>query len=449
MEKVADMTQGRPLGLLVRFAWPLLVGSLCQLLYTAADGAVVGQMLGVNAFAAVGASGFLSWLVTDMILGLTQGFGILFGQLFGRKQWPMLRQAITAAMVIGLGAGAVMTMLGLVTTGAVLRLMNTPDLILALAVSYLQVLFCGVLVTMFNRLAFTLLLSLGNSRTPVTGNIISCVLNIVLDILLVGELGWGVEGAAVATVLAQFICLMYCLIKLWDIPELRPLDLRLSPVLMDKLLRLGGPLAFRNGVISLGGLFVQSAVNGYGTLFVAGMAAVEKYFGLLNLPGDALEGAFANFSAQNYGARRMDRLKEGIRCSVLLSLISWGIIAAGVAVWGRELLGLLVSGSPADLEQLLSVGYEYLMILVLSIPLMYLLCLYRSGLEGMGNVLAPTFSGFMELGLRILAVLVLPGVLGRWGIYLANPLGWLGAMILLAVSYHRVYRQKSGNRQEE
>lgn len=443
MEKVADMTQGRPLGLLVRFAWPLLVGSLCQLLYTAADGAVVGQMLGVNAFAAVGASGFLSWLVTDMILGLTQGFGILFGQLFGKKQWSMLRQAITAAVVIGLGTGAAMTVLGIVAAESVLRLMNTPGLILPLAARYLQVLFCGILVTMFNRLVFTLLLSLGNSRTPVTGNIISCVLNIVLDILLVGELGWGVQGAAAATVLAQFICLMYCMIKLWGISELRPLDLRLSPTLMGKLLRLGGPLAFRNGVISLGGLFVQSAINGYGTLFVAGMAAVEKYFGLINLPGDALEGAFANFSAQNYGACRMKRLKEGLRCSVLLALSSWSIIAVGLAVWGRELLSLLVSGSPADLEQLLRVAYEYLMVLVLSIPLMYLLCLYRSGLEGMGNVLVPTLSGFMELGLRILAVLFLPEVLGRWGIYLANPLGWLSAMFLLSVSYHRVYRQKS------
>ncbi len=446
MKKVADMTQGRPLGLLVRFAVPLLVGSLCQLLYTTADSAVVGQMLGVNAFAAVGACGFLSWLVTDIILGLTQGFGILFGQLFGKKQWPLLRQAITATVVIGLGVGAVMTVIGLMTTEAVLRLMNTPESILPLAVSYLQVLFCGILVTMFNRLAFTLLLSLGNSRTPVTGNIVSCVLNIILDIILVGALEWGVRGAAVATVLAQFACLVYCLIKLLDIPELRPMDLRPSLALMGKLLRLGGPLAFRNGVISLGGLFVQSAINGYGTLFVAGMAVVEKYFGLLNLPGDALEGAFANFSAQNYGAGRLDRFKEGLRCSVLLALACWGVIAVGVLGWGRELLGLLVSGSPEELELLLNVGCEYLTVLVLSIPMMYLLCLYRSGLEGMGNVLAPTFSGFMELGMRIMAILFLPKLLGRWAIYIANPLGWLSALLLLAFSYYRVYRQKSGKR---
>lgn len=443
MKKVADMTQGRPLGLLARFAAPLLIGSLCQLLYTAADSAVVGRMLGVNAFAAVGASGFLSWLVTDMILGLTQGFGILFGQLFGKKQWTPLRQAVTAAAAIGLGVGAVLTVLGLASAGAVLRLMNTPDAILPLAASYLQALFCGILATVFNRLVFTLLLSLGNSRTPVAGNIVSCALNIALDILLVGALDWGVQGAAAATVLAQFACLAYCLTKLRDIPELRPVDLRLSPALMGQLLRLGGPLAFRNGVISLGGLFVQSAVNGYSTLFVAGMAAVEKYFGLINLPGGALEGAFANFSAQNYGAGRMDRLKDGLRCSVLLALASWGVMAVVLLARGRELLSLLVSGSPGDLEQLLSAGCEYLTVLVLSIPLMYLLCLYRSGLEGMGSVLAPTLSGFMELGLRILAVLFLPGLLGRWAIYLANPLGWLGAMLLLAVSYHRAYRQKS------
>jgi len=442
MKKVADMTQGRPLGLLVNFAVPLLAGSLCQLLYTAVDSAVVGQMLGVNAFAAVGASGFLSWLVTDVILGLTQGFGILFGQLFGKKQWPLLRQAVTAAAAIGLGGGAAMTALGLLLAEPVLRLMRTPGAILPLAAGYLQVLFCGILVTMWNRLAFTLLLSLGNSRTPVAGNMVSCVLNIVLDLLLVGVLDWGVRGAAAATVLAQLVCLAYCLGKLWDIPELKPVELRPSPALMGELLRLGGPLAFRNGVISLGGLFVQSAINGHGTLFVAGMAAVEKYFGLINLPGDALEGAFANFSAQNYGAGRMDRLKDGLKCSVLLALASWAVMAVGLLTWGRELLSLLVSGSPGELEQLLRTGYEYLTVLVLSIPLMFLLCLYRSGLEGMGSVLAPTVSGFVELGLRILAVLFLPGLMGRWAVYLANPLGWLGALLLLAVSYHRTYRQK-------
>lgn len=443
MKKVADMTQGRPLGLLVHFAVPLLVGSLCQLLYTAADSAVVGRMLGVNAFAAVGVSGFLSWLVTDMIRGLTQGFGIVFGQLFGKKRWPLLRQAITTSVVIGFFVGGVMTVLGLMATGSVLRLMNTPDIILPLAASYLRVLFCGILVTMFNRLAFTLLLSLGNSRTPVAGNIVSCALNIVLDILLVGVLDWGVRGAAMATVLAQFVCLVYCLVKLRDIPELWPVDLHLSLPLMGKMLRLGGPLAFRNGVISLGGLFVQSAINGYGTLFVAGMAAVEKYFDLISLPGSALEGAFANFSAQNYGARRMDRFKEGLRCSVLLALAGWGMMAVGLLAWGRELLSLLVSGNPGEMEMLLSVGCEYLTVLVLSVPLMYLLCLYRSGLEGMGSVLAPTISGFMELGSRILAVSFLPKLFGRFAIYLANPLGWLSALLLLAVSYYRVYRQKS------
>lgn len=447
MKKVTDMTQGRPLGLLVRFALPLLAGSFCQLLYTTVDSAVVGQLVGVSAFAAVGVSGFLSWLVTDMILGLTQGFGILYGQLFGKKQWTLLRQAIAAASVIGLGIGLVMTVVGLIALEPVLRLMNTPEAILPLAVSYLQILFCGVLVTMFNRLAFTLLLSLGNSRAAVSGSILSCLMNMVLDILLVGVFDWGVQGAAAATVMAQLGCFVYCLVRLGNIPELKPKldDFRLSPMLIWKLLQLGGPLAFRNGVVSLGGLFVQSAVNKYGTLFVAGMAAAEKYFGLINLPGDALEGAFANFSAQNYGAGNMDRLHDGLRCCVLLALGSWGIIAAGLLAWREELISLLVSGNPAEIQQLVSVGGEYLMVLSLSIPLMYLLCLYRSGLEGMGSVLASTFSGFIELGMRIVSVLLLPSLLGRWGVYFANPLGWISALLLLAVSYHQVYRRRLRN----
>ncbi len=325
MKKVTDMTQGRPLPLLVRFALPLMLGSLCQLLYTAA--------------------GFLSWLAVDIILGLTQGFGILFAQLFGKKQWPRLRQAVGSSIVLAVGTGGALTALELLSIDPALALAATPLDIRPGAAAYLRVLFCGIIVTVCNRLACTLLQSLGNSRDPVFGNIASCVLNIGLDVLFVGVFRWGVAGAALATVAAQLGCLLYCLAGLRRIPQLRPVDFTLSAALLGRLLALGGPLAFRNGVISLGGLFVQSAINGYGKLFVAGMTAVERYFGLINLPGDGLEGAFANFCAQNYGAGRLDRIKAGLRCSVRLALAGWAVVAAVMLVFGRGLLGLLLAGS--------------------------------------------------------------------------------------------------------
>ena len=447
MKKITDMTEGSPLGLLVRFALPLLLGSLCQLLYTTADSAVVGRLIGVGAFAAVGAAGFLSWLVVDMILGLTQGFGVLFAQIFGKKQWDRLRQAIAVSSLLAFGIGAALTVLGLLSIGFALDATGVPLDIRSDAVSYLQVIFSGTLITMFHRLAGTLLQSLGNSRVPVIGNVASCILNIALDLLFVGGFGWGVIGAALATVAAQLGSFLYCLSKLWDIPQVRLsrndfiLPGAMPPALVRELLRLGGPLAFRNGVISVGGLFVQSAINGCGKLFVAGMAAAEKYFGLVTLTGCALDGAFAYFSAQNYGAGRMDRIKAGLRASIWLSLASSAVMAVLLLVFGKQLLGLLITGKPEELQQILQAGYEYLTVLAFTVPLMLLLCLYRSGLQGMGSAFAPTLSGFIELGLRIVSVLFLPNLLGRFAIYLANPLGWLGASILLACSYYRVYHR--------
>lgn len=444
MNKTTDMTQGRPLGLLLGFAVPLMFGSLCQLLYTTADSAVVGRLIGVDAFAAVGAANFLSWLVYEIIFGLVQGFGVLFAQLFGRKNYEALRKAVSMSILLSAGIGLVLTAAGLFCARPVLILMSTPADILPGALIYVYWMFGGTTVTLANRLSSTLLLALGNSRTPVMANVASCILNIVLDLLFVGVFHWGVAGVAAATVTAQGVSFVYCFLRLRGIPHIRlsVRDFAFSPSFLSELLRLGGPMAFRNGVIAIGGLFVQTAINSYGKLFVAGMAASEKFFGLISLTGSAFEGAFATYSAQNYGAGNLGRLQEGLRCSIKLSVIGAACVALLVAVSGRELIGLLVAGEPGELERIIRTGYEYLVVLAFTVPLMFLLCLYRAGLQGMGSTFAPTLSGFVELGLRIVSVMLLSGFLGRWAVYFANSLGWLGAMLLLGISYHWVYRKR-------
>lgn len=445
MKKTTDMTQGRPLRLLLGFAVPLMVGSVCQLLYTTADSAVVGRLLGVDAFAAVGAAGFLSMLLFCIISGLIQGFTILFAQLFGKKQWDSLRGAVAMAVLLSAGIGVLLTVLGLFCAGPVLALTGTPEDIQPQALLYVQWTFAGTLITMANRLSGMLLHALGNSRAPVTGNIASCVLNVALDLLFAGAFHWGVAGVAAATVLAQLASFGYCLAQLASIPQARlsRRDFAPQPALLRELMRLGGPFALRDGVIAIGGLFVQAAINSHGKLFVAGMAAAEKYFGLLNITGSALEGAFSTYAAQNYGAGRMDRMQEGLRCSIRAALVSSAFMDVLVLLLGRQLIGLLVSGDPQELQAIVQAGYTYLMVMALLIPLMFLLCLYRSGLQGMGSTFAPTLSGFVELGLRLFSVLLLPGILGRWAVYLANPLGWLGAMLLLGISYHRVFKKRA------
>lgn len=444
MNKTVDMTQGRPLGLLLRFAVPLMLGSLCQILYAAADGAVAGRIIGVDAFAAIGAANFLTLLAFEIILGLTQGFGVVFAQLFGKKDYPCLRGAVAAALLLSAVISALLTAAGLVYAKPVLLLMNTPRELLPDAHSYVCWMYGGIAVTLSNRLFCTLLLSLGNSGIPVTANTASCVLNILLDLLFVAVFHWGVAGAAAATLTAQLGSAVYCAIKLRDISQMQlsRQDFLLSPSLTRELLRLGIPMAFRSGVIAIGGLFVQTAINGYGKLFVAGMAAAEKFFELITFSGSAFEGAFGIYSAQNFGAGDMPRLRKGFRCSVLLSLAGASVMAAVVAAFGRKLIGLLITGESGDMQQIIQTGYEYLVILAVTVPLMFLLCLYRAELQGMGGALVPTLSGFVELGVRIMSVSLLPTVLDKWAVYLASPLGWLAAALLLGVSYHQRYRRQ-------
>lgn len=443
MNKTVDMTQGRPLGLLLRFAVPLMLGSLCQILYSAADGAVVGRIMGVDAFASIGAANFLILLAFEVILGLTQGFGVVFAQLFGKKDYFSLRRAVVAALLLSAVISVLLTTLGLVCARSALLLMDTPRELLPYAHIYVCWMYGGIAVTLANRLFSTLLLSLGNSRAPVTANAASCVLNILLDLLFVAVLHWGVAGAAAATLTAQLSSTVYCIIKLRSISQMRlsRQDFHISPFLMMELLRLGVPMAFRNGVIAVGGLFVQTTINGYGKLFVAGMAAAEKFFELITFTGSAFEGAFAIYCAQNFGAGNMLRLKKGFRCSVLLSLAGAAIMAAIVVVFGKKLIGLLITGEFGDMQQVVQTGYEYLLILAFTVPLMFLLCLYRAGLQGMGSSLVPTLSGFVELGVRIISVSLLPMILDKWAVYLASPLGWLAAAFLLGVSYHQMYRR--------
>lgn len=444
MNRTTDMTQGRPLGLLLRFAVPLMLGEVCQLLYTTADSAVVGRLIGVDAFAAVGAASFLSWLAYEIILGLVQGYGVLFAQLFGRKDYNVLRKAAAMAAVLSAEICCVLTAVGIVCTEPVLRLMGTPAEILPDALIYARWVFGSAAITLANRLCSTLLLAHGNSRAPVVANLCSSVVNIVLDLLLIGLFHWGVAGAAAATAAAQLGSFGYCFMQLRRIPHLRLRrgDFAFDSALTLELLRLGGPMALRGGVCAVGGLFVQAAINRYGTLFVAGMAAAEKFFGMLSLSGSAFEGAFATYSAQNYGAGQMDRLKDGLRCSIRLCTAGAACTALLVLIFGRNLIGLLVSGEPEEMLQVVQGGYRYLVILAFTVPVMFQLCLYRSGLQGMGNSFVPTISGFVELGLRIVCVTLLSGPFGRYAIYFSSPLGWLGAMLLLRASYRQAFQKR-------
>jgi putative MATE family efflux protein len=436
-----DMTSGPPLRLLTRFAVPLMLGSAFQLLYTLADGAVVGRLIGVGAFAAVGASSFAHWLVLSAILGLTQGFGVRLAQRFGARDAVGLRAAYRAAVGLAVLLGVALSVAGPLLTRPVLALLHTPPDILEDASAYFSLLTAGLAFSFLYNAFGSALRALGNSRAPLMAMVLSSVLNVGLDLCFVGGLHMGVAGAALATVLAQGAAVGICWARLRGVEILRgeggPWFAKGE---LGPLMRLGGPAALRNAVTAAGGLVMQAVVNGYGAIFIAGVAAAWKLYGLLEVIGGGYEGAVATFVAQNHGAKRQDRVRQGVARARTVLLAASVVSAAAVVLLGQRLLGLLLAGE--DAPAALAVGQNQLTAMAAFLPTLYLLLLYRAALQGSGDALRPMVSGFVELAVRVAGILILPRWLGHWGVYWAEVAGWPVAAAQLMVGYFVRLRQK-------
>ena len=310
MAKARDMTRGSPARLLAGFALPLMLGHVFQQIYNMADSAIVGRLISIDAFAAVGAAGFLSWLVTSAILGLTQGFGTVFAQRFGAEDAAGLRRSVGVGAGCALGVSVALTALGMALAVLALPAMDTPAELLGDAQLYLYVLFGGTPLLMGYNFAAAVLRALGDSKSPVYAGILSSLLNIALDYAAVAYLGMGVAGVALGTVLAQGFSLLFCLWRLRGFAQVRlgREDLRMDGAVARQLFALGGPMALRDGLMAVGGLIYQRVINGFGAVTVAGVAAAWRYFALMEVVGAGLDGAVAVYVGQTHGAGRGDRV---------------------------------------------------------------------------------------------------------------------------------------------
>ena len=270
-ERIQNMTQGAPARLIFTFAIPLMLGNVCQQLYTVVDTAIVGQALGVNALAALGAADWLNWLVLGVIQGFAQGFSIYMAQRFGADAEEGLNRSIGATISIAAAISVVLLVLSQVTMDPILRAMNTPEEVIGGAFTYLRIMFAGIPIIMAYNVLASILRALGDSRTPLYAMLIASVINIVLDLVFVMVFHWGIAGAVVATVIAQLFAGLYCLraVLRVHIIKLKKEYFLPDPVMARRLLGLGLPVAAQNMIIAVGGMVVQSVVNRYGVLFVA------------------------------------------------------------------------------------------------------------------------------------------------------------------------------------
>ena len=447
MAKVRDMTQGRPARLILSFALPLMLGNMFQQMYVMVDTMVVGKFVGVDALASLGAADWLNWLVIGLVQGLTQGFSIQISQRFGAEDWDGLNRAITGTILLSGAVGAVLTAAALLLAEPVLLLLHTPADILPGSLDYLHVMFSGTLALVGYNAFASILRAMGNSRTPLIAMVIASVLNVGLDLLFVLVFHWGIAGAAGATVLAQVVS---CLICLWamrglPIPRIEKSQWRLGAPLMRRLFSLGAPLALQNTIIAVGGMAVQSVVNGFGVLFVAGYTATNKLYGLLEIAATSFGFSMATYTGQNLGAKRYDRIRSGIRAGRRMAVLTALVISALMILLGRYILMLFISGDPQQQEQVMAVAYRYLFIMSSMLFVLYLLHVYRSSLQGMGDTIVPMASGFIEMFMRVGSVLFLPAFVGQDGVFLAEVIAWTGAAVLLIVMFYvRLRRLESG-----
>lgn len=437
--RVKDMTSGKPAKLIFTFAIPLMLGNMCQQLYAMVDTIVVGQGVGVEALAALGAADWLNWMILGIVLGFTQGFSILVSQKFGSHDPCQLRKSVSMSFKLGITMAVILTILSLSLAKPILLLLNTPENIIGQSLTYLRIVFSGIIVITFYNLFSSILRALGDSKTPLYAMIIAAIINIILDLLFVMVFKMGVAGAAIATVMAQMFSSVFCFLafRKIEILKMSKEDWQLDFGIIKTLLRLGSLTAFQNIVISIGGMVVQSVVNGFGFIFVAGFTATNKLYGLLELAGVSFGYSVATFVGQNLGAKEFDRVKKGTKSALIMNVTTSIILAFIMIPFGKVILHLFVSGDPAQVSAVISVAYKYLVTMCLFLPVLYMLHIYRSALQGMGDTFWPMMSGIAELIMRVLVAIFLPMLLAENGIYYAEVTAWMGAVVILVYAYYK------------
>ena len=313
---VKDLTTGSPAKLILMFTLPLILGNVFQQMYLLSDTLLVGRFLGVSALAAVGCSGCLMFLMLGFVFGFTTGLTICTGQRFGAKDAQGVKNSAAACTVLSAVVALITTVIGVAIARPMLELLQTPPEVLDMATVFLSIIFMGIFATMINNTSANLIRSLGNSKTPLYFLMAGCILNIILEVMFIGVFNWGIKGAAFATVLAQLIigcCCVYYIKK--KIPELHFnwSDLKISRSLAWQHLRVGLPMGFQSSIIAIGAIILQVPLNNLGEIAVAAYAAAQKIDMIAVMPLMSFGMAMAAYTAQNYGAGRIDRIKSGVK----------------------------------------------------------------------------------------------------------------------------------------
>ena len=423
-KRITDMTQGSPWGHILTFSLPLLVGNLFQQFYNLVDSVVVGNYVGADALAAVGTCGSLSFLFFSLSSGLAIGIGILASQYFGAKDDGMIRATIANSAYILVIAGVVVSLIGYFGAPWLLHLLQVPESVFGMSLTYLKVTSLGIVaVALYNGVA-SLLRALGDSQSPLYFLILSCIMNIVLDLAFVLYLKLGVYGVALATIISQFFSFLVSVLYAWKKVayfRLSREEWRPEKRIILRCLNLGVPMALQNALIAVSSMILQGVVNGFGETVMAAYTVVGKVEQLVGMPYGALGTAITSFAGQNLGAGKIDRVKQGYKVSWLLVL---GLSIAMVPFFWL-LGGGIVQCFVKDAE-VIAIGAKALRINCLFYFPLGMIYIPRGLLNGCGDARFSLINGAAEVVCRIIFASLLTRIsgIGYWGIWLTQGLTW-------------------------
>lgn len=434
---VKNMTEGNPARLLSSFALPVLMGGLVQQGYILIDAIIVGRAIGVEAFAAIGAVGNIDGLFTGFGMMMLQGYGVAIAQQFGAGQEGEPQRMVALSFLLTAVAACLLAVLSVLTLVPFMRLLQTPPQLMADGRRYMTILLGCMPVTLLTHMAYAALRALGNSRTPFACMVISSGLNIALDVLFVAVLGFGIQGAAAASIWAQLLVWPWIARSMRGIAplRLRRCDFHPEKARVLALLRLGLPIALQNAVALVGVLLLQAVVNGFGVMAVAAYTAAMRIFFFMKEPAIALGHAIGVFTGQNIGAKDRARVRDGVKKGSAISLSVCAVAMVLMIFLGGTITSWVVS---ADEAETIALARQLLNWFAAMLPVLYLMYALRATLQGLGKTGVLFVSGIAEMIMRTVFALTLPAALGfACGVGIAETSAWLGALLLYIPVYRR------------
>lgn len=431
------MTKGSPLKLILFFALPLLAGTIVQQFYNICDTAITGHLLGDDALAAIGATSTIAPLIIYMCNGMNNGFSLLVSSAFGSGSARRLKQTTAIMVELNLALAVVFTALSLLIIRPLMTALSVPAPIFEDAYGYIFIILAGLPATLCYNASAALLRSVGNSKTPLLFLVISSVLNVFLDVLFVAVFGWGVRGAAFATVLAQCVSGVLCvghIVRHYPMFRLSGADWRPDWRLMGDMFTTGLSMGLMLSIFQIGSVILQGAINLLGPTYITAQIGGRKLMEMAMNPFFALSQATATYVSQNYGAGDRRRIGQGMKIIIELSML-WSTIAVALLWLPAPLWMRLLTGSTDPI--VIASGTDYLRV---GMPLFYplaLLLMLRNALQAMGHRIAPVLGSIMELAGKVVFAAVIVPAIGYLGVCLCEPVLWVVCMVFMAAfSWH-------------